>query len=621
MSNKQKQQNYEVSDASEDEKGIAHDRRDYDNDRPLIYKDPDRNHSDANDSTLKIQISLDLEAELNLYARVKGDVTIGLLDLEDRTVGSSIKREWKFDMRVAQRRRIQNGVLHFRRQQDPVLRLSRLRALEDQSLETTHVGRGTKASLPLAEATYQAVARKNSESPLTWLGANGPWAAGPNVHHISPHVPDGCVVDQAAYVSRHGSRYPDTGAYNEWKEMHSRFSAGGYTASGALSFLPDWSPVLTNPDAQIAMLSPTGHKEAMDMGYALRTRYPQLYNDGDDFHVWANNYTRVLQTANSFVHGFLGAGASTLGNIVSDLSGGEKLTQWNAIWQAPVQARLQKLISGNLTLTLSDVNLIPYLCGFESQITGRLSSFCDVFTDEELKLYQYSNDLRYYYGIGPGTDLPSKMMTPFLDALIDVFVQGPTVKGVGFDGSSFQVPSLLVSFLNDGQLTELVTSSGVFDDQEPLSATEKDDDRLWVGNRFITMKGTIAFERLTCLVPAEGNNSTTTTTSDFSASPTTTRRCTPKNTQVPVFGDEGYVNATYVRIKLNDQVYPVPSCKDGPGSSCGLEDYARYVKSKKAEEGDWIANCEVVLEGAPTTAVGASFFTNLAQPHLSKYKQ
>lgn len=63
---------------------------------------------------------------------------------------------------------------------------------------------------------------KNSESPLTWLGANGPWATGPNVHGISPHVPDGCYIDQAAYVSRHGSRYPDNGAYNEWKEMHSR---------------------------------------------------------------------------------------------------------------------------------------------------------------------------------------------------------------------------------------------------------------------------------------------------------------------------------------------------------------------------------------------------------------
>jgi hypothetical protein len=39
----------------------------------------DRDHSDANDSSLKIKIELDLEAEVNLYARVKGDVTIGLL--------------------------------------------------------------------------------------------------------------------------------------------------------------------------------------------------------------------------------------------------------------------------------------------------------------------------------------------------------------------------------------------------------------------------------------------------------------------------------------------------------------------------------------------------------------
>lgn len=31
------------------------------------------------DSSLKIKIELDLEAEVDLYARVKGDITIGLL--------------------------------------------------------------------------------------------------------------------------------------------------------------------------------------------------------------------------------------------------------------------------------------------------------------------------------------------------------------------------------------------------------------------------------------------------------------------------------------------------------------------------------------------------------------
>ncbi|KAK4149775.1 hypothetical protein C8A00DRAFT_37632 [Chaetomidium leptoderma] len=39
---------------------------------------------------------------------------------------------------------------------------------------------------------------------------------------------------------------------------------------------------------------------------------------------------------------------------------------WDSIWRPQVQERLQALIQGNLSLTLSDVNLIPYLCGFES---------------------------------------------------------------------------------------------------------------------------------------------------------------------------------------------------------------------------------------------------------------
>lgn len=77
-----------------------------------------------------------------------------------------------------------------------------------------------------------------AKNPLGHLGANGPWSAGkfrsvarrlllgklieekgPNVFGISNDVPDNCYVDQAAYVSRHGSRYPDSGAYSGWVKM------------------------------------------------------------------------------------------------------------------------------------------------------------------------------------------------------------------------------------------------------------------------------------------------------------------------------------------------------------------------------------------------------------------
>jgi acid phosphatase len=52
--------------------------------------------------------------------------------------------------------------------------------------------------------------------PTQHLGGNSPWFAGPNVNDTPYEVPDGCSVDMAAFVSRHGSRYPDPGAYNSW---------------------------------------------------------------------------------------------------------------------------------------------------------------------------------------------------------------------------------------------------------------------------------------------------------------------------------------------------------------------------------------------------------------------
>lgn len=58
--------------------------------------------------------------------------------------------------------------------------------------------------------------------PLEWLGANSPYFDGPNINGISNEVPEGCVVDQVAYVMRHGSRYPDSGAYAEWVALYQK---------------------------------------------------------------------------------------------------------------------------------------------------------------------------------------------------------------------------------------------------------------------------------------------------------------------------------------------------------------------------------------------------------------
>lgn len=93
---------------------------------------------------------------------------------------------------------------------------------------------------------------ENDFNPLEHLGANSPWFpgklspcsrttsltfnSGPNVFGISSDAPDGCTVDQAAYVSRHGSRYPDPGAYNGWVALYEKVN---------LASIPDFRQRLT----------------------------------------------------------------------------------------------------------------------------------------------------------------------------------------------------------------------------------------------------------------------------------------------------------------------------------------------------------------------------------------
>ncbi|UZP38714.1 hypothetical protein NXS19_006530 [Fusarium pseudograminearum] len=445
-----------------------------------------------------------------------------------------------------------------------------------------------------------------AKNPLSHLGGNGPWHIGADITGISSDVPEGCEVDQAAYVSRHGSRYPDTGAHNGWLEMQSKFQNSDYTATGPLEFLHTWKSPLTNPEIQIAQLSKTGYKELFDMGYTLRTRYPDLYREGEDFVVWANNYTRVIQTAQLFLHGFLGTNSS-LGTVVAVTGKGmpahlgdtlapsdmcptfvddssKQTDAWRSKWLPAFKKRLSQYIEGDLELEDGQWGDFPYICGFESQITGRLSPFCSTFNQKEMEQYEYQQDLRYYYGVGPATKVASKMMVPFLDALVQRFVAGPDATGTNFEGKQFKLPKILMSFLNDGQLNELAVATGVYDNQKKLPVDRIPEDRLWRNSEISPMRGTIAFERLTCATK------------------------------------KGRPGQKYMRILINDVVYPVPSCKDGPGRSCSLAKYAKITKDRLKKNGNFAKLCNATDPATPSKVLGASFFTNLAQPHLKPVK-
>jgi hypothetical protein len=65
-------------------------------------------------------------------------------------------------------------------------------------------------------------------------------------------------------------------------------------------------------------------------------------------------------------------------------------------------------------------------------------------------------------------------------------------------------------------------------------------------------------------------------------------------------------------------VYPVPSCKSGPGSSCLLSEYVAFIAARLEAAGDLPTRCNVTAAGAPTAVKGASFFTDLSDSWLTE---
>ncbi|KAL9616979.1 MAG: hypothetical protein Q9160_008206 [Pyrenula sp. 1 TL-2023] len=280
-----------------------------------------------------------------------------------------------------------------------------------------------------------------------------------------------------------------------------------------------------------------------------------------------------------------------------DNSGAGYVDIWDDIYLPPVTERLNSYIQGDLNLTAADISNFPYLCGFESQITRHVSPFCAIFTKEETRQYEYRQDLRYWYGTGPGSFRNASVMLPVIQGVVDILLSGPEtpVKEVN-DNTTGMLGPLVVAFTQDNQINQMASSLGVFDEQPPLVADAINDTRvserlvamlhtdalansqIYVSSRIDPMRGTVTFERLSCS------------------------------------GD------LYLRILLNDAVYPVPACSSGPGSSCPLQKYNDQVLARKWEEagGSFASLCRLEEGNNVTTSEtgGVTFFTDLTLPAI-----
>ncbi|KAK7062821.1 hypothetical protein VNI00_000316 [Paramarasmius palmivorus] len=465
-------------------------------------------------------------------------------------------------------------------------------------------------------------------NPLQHSGPASPYFDAPSQSGVVNEVPEGCVVDQAAYIARHGARYPEPGSFNGWKNLFSKFQNATYTAKGPLSFIPSWELPVDDEPHQPLFLSSTGAGEAFALGVRLRKRYG-LTEGGTNFTVWAAGQQRVVDTATFFLRGYLSQGnylstpdlnrghVITLVDSATNTTFADSLTPssscpvyqnfsgagsinsdaFRATFRPAIADRLNQFLDG-LVLDSTDIGVMQDLCGFGFEVSGE-RRFCQVFEDSEWLDYEYAHDLNYYYGSGPGNPISAATGYPWVKAVTDLFVAGPgnTVKN-----GTLTPPPLIMTFTHDNNIPPIISALGLWnstttrEDEEdmiyPLQVTERvtDPRRHFHSSYLVSFLGNVALERMTCSI----------------GGPTLAEQQDQGVFhQANVLG--GVVNGTsagekqtFVRVKANDAPIPIPTCNSGPGESCPLDEFVEHVDGeRKVASGDFVEMCGLQdVEGA-----------------------
>lgn len=267
------------------------------------------------------------------------------------------------------------------------------------------------------ETAVPIVGASENQSIFQLMGQLSPYFSNPTGFGVNEYpLPPGANITQVQMLSRHGSRYPTTGANVQTFGAKVANLAGKFKATGALTFLNNWKYEL---GAEI--LVPRGRQELFDSGILHYYQYGQLYNPYSKIIVRTTTQDRMLKSAEYFMAGFFGlewTNNATIEVIIESAGfnnslagynncvnsnnyrsqGGINATlAWVDTYLQNATARFQAMISPEFNWTVGDTYAAQNMCPYETVAYG-YSAFCNLFTYSEWEGFEYSLDLMFAGG-------------------------------------------------------------------------------------------------------------------------------------------------------------------------------------------------------------------------------
>jgi hypothetical protein len=461
---------------------------------------------------------------------------------------------------------------------------------EPAAIETAPAVAVVDSIFPLIKPDPLGGPAKDDGKPFNILqnvGQLSPWQSVDSfgLPKASAKIPKGCSLTQVHLLHRHGARYPtgDSSVPSFAQKVHTTASTTGFTATGPASFLNTWTYKL---GAEI--LTPFGRSQPFNLGVGFRVKYGELLNDFHDLPVFrTTSEARMLDSALHFAAGFFGVqdyqqqyhqlitiendgqnntlspfdNCANANNAVAAF-GGVQSTKWANKYLQPALKRIGSQMKG-FNLTVTDLLSMQQLCAYETVALG-FSDFCDLFNKEEWEAFEYSIDLSFWYGNGPGNPassaqgigyvqelvsrLTKQTITSFDSAVNQSIVTNPALfpldQPIFVDATHDTVLSTILVAMN---FTSLAASG-------PLPTDHMPEDRSYMVNQIAPFGTNLVGQVLSC--PAS---------------------------------DE----PTHIRWILNDAVLPLTGVQGCKANSDGLCDLKTYIAAmqKRIKEVDFNFDC------------------------------
>lgn len=389
---------------------------------------------------------------------------------------------------------------------------------------------------------------------VRFLGGAGPYVQHPG-YGISTDVPEQCTLEQVHLLSRHGERYPSTKVGVKLEAIWEKVKKYNQTFKGELAFFNDYTYFVPKKELYEKETSPfnsegtyAGTNNAVRHGASFRSKYQTLFNSSSEkLNVFTSNSGRVHETSKYFARGFLGDQysektanyyilAENLTMGANSLTPRKACANYDDTLNDHIIAKYDdsylegartRLLKGNkgFNLTKTDVFDLFSWCAFETNVRGS-SSVCGLFTNEEYIRYSYSLDLDNYYSHGAGYNLSATIAAPYLNA---------TTQFLNEKDPKYKI---LLAFTHDTDVELHIAGLGLVSPEKALPTDHVPFPSPYSHVQIVPQGARLVTEKYKC-----GNDS-------------------------------------YVRILLNDAVIPIKTCQSGPGFSCKLSDYNKYIQSR-----------------------------------------